>query len=248
MIRRFVVDVFDDKYIATIGTKVSKRDVEYKLPDKTIYLTLMMWDILGQKDYKKIRIQGLSGSHGIILVGDISRPETIKSIEEFWLPEIWETLGTPPIVFVGNKSDLGVATLPQAKELERVAGKNEMPIIKCSAKTGENVDSVFRKIGELMLYRDFGDKKPDGEMTTESLAQAVDDIISDFSEQYGDTSKAMEIVDREFGRAKVDIQAPTKESLLTAIEFLSDIERDVHGRDVSEVNKLRRWKMIDEAR
>jgi len=248
LIRRFVVDVFDDKYIATIGTKVSKRDVEYKLPDKTIYLTLMMWDILGQKDYKKIRIQGLSGSHGIILVGDISRPETIKSIEEFWLPEIWETLGTPPIVFVGNKSDLGVATLPQAKELERVAGKNEMPIIKCSAKTGENVDSVFRKIGELMLYRDFGDKKPDGEMTTESLAQAVDDIISDFSEQYGDTSKAMEIVDREFGRAKVDIQAPTKESLLTAIEFLSDIERDVHGRDVSEVNKLRRWKMIDEAR
>jgi hypothetical protein len=33
-----------------------------------------------------------------------------------------------------------------------------------------------------------------------------------------------------------------------AIEYLSDVERDVHGRDISEVNKLRRWKMIDEAR
>jgi len=248
LIRRFVVDVFDDKYIATIGTKVSKRDVEYKLPDKTIYLTLMMWDILGQKDYKKMRTQGLSGSHGIILVGDLSRPETVRSIEEFWLPEIWETLGTLPVIFVGNKCDLGVQSLAQAKELEKIAGKNEMPNVLCSAKTGENVETVFRKMGELMLYRDFGEKKSVIEMTTESLAQAVDEIISDFCEQYGDTPKAMEIVDREFGKARVNIHAPTKESLLTAIEFLSDVERDVHGRDVSEVNKLRRWKMIDEAR
>ncbi len=58
----------------------------------------------------------------------------------------------------------------------------------------------------------------------------------------------MEIVDREFQRAGVNITVPTKDALLTAIEYLSDVERDVHGRDISEVNKLRRWKMIDEAR
>jgi len=58
----------------------------------------------------------------------------------------------------------------------------------------------------------------------------------------------MDIVDREFQRAKVNIHAPTKDALLTAIEYLSDVESDIHGRDVSEVNKLRRWKMIDEAR
>jgi small GTP-binding protein len=248
LIRRFVVDVFDDKYIATIGTKVSKRDFEYKLPDKTIYLTLMMWDILGQKDYKKMRTQGLSGSHGIILVGDLSRPETVKSIEEFWLPEIWESLGPLPLVFVGNKCDLVKTDAPSAVELKNVAAKNEMPLLFCSAKTAENVEAAFRKIGELMLYKDFGEKRPDGELTPESLAQAVDDIISDFCEQYGDTPKAMDIVDREFRKAKVNIHGPSKEALLTAIEYLSDVERDVHGRDVSEVNKLRRWKMIDEAR
>jgi hypothetical protein len=58
----------------------------------------------------------------------------------------------------------------------------------------------------------------------------------------------MEIVDREFQKANVDLRAPSKDSLLMAIEYLSDIERDTHGRDVSEVNKLRRWKMVDEAR
>jgi len=248
LIRRFVVDVFDDKYIATIGTKVSKRDFEYRLPDKTIYLTLMMWDILGQKDYKKMRTQGLSGSHGMIVVGDLSRPDTINSIEEFWLPEISEHVGQTPKLFVGNKMDLVSPDAPTIVQIKSIAAKYEMPLLLCSAKTGEQVETAFRKIGELMLYKDFGDKKPEGELSTESLAQAVDQIISDFCEQYNDTPKAMEIVDREFQRAGVNITVPTKDALLTAIEFLSDVERDVHGRDVSEVNKLRRWKMIDEAR
>lgn len=247
LIRRFVVDVFDDKYVATIGTKVSKRDIEYKMPDKTIYLTLMIWDILGQKDYRKLRAQGLSGSHGVILVGDLSRPDTLRSMEEFWLPDIWEILGPLPVVFVGNKADLVSGDGVSAKMVEELAKKNEMPWMFCSAKTGENVEHVFRKLGELMLQKEFGERKTESEPSSASLAQAVDDIISDFCEQYGDTPKAMEIVDREFRKAGVNIHAPTKDALLTAIEYLSDVERDVHGRDVSEVNKLRRWKMIDEA-
>ena len=247
LIRRFVIDVFDDKYIATIGAKVSKRDIEYKQPDKTVYLTIMMWDILGQKDYKKMRIQGLSGAHGVVLVSDLNRPETVKAAEEFWLPEIWETVPGVPVLFVGNKSDLAGADSPGGKALTEVSKKAEMPLILCSAKKGDNVAAAFKKIGEMMLASELGEKKS-SEATPESMAQAVDDVVSDFCEQYGDTTRAMEIVEREFTRAKVDVNLPNKESLLMAIEYLSDIERDVHGRDVSEVNKLRRWKMIDEVR
>jgi len=29
LIRRYVIDVFDDKYIATIGTKVTKKEIEF---------------------------------------------------------------------------------------------------------------------------------------------------------------------------------------------------------------------------
>ena len=247
LIRRFVIDVFDDKYIATIGAKVSKRDVEYTLPDKTIYLTLMMWDILGQHDYKKMRVQGLTGAHGVILVTDLTRPETIKTAEQFWLPEIKEILGGAVLVLVGNKMDAAGNSSEGANSLKALGAKTNSPVILSSAKTGENVESVFKKIGETMLASDFaGDKK--GELTAESIAQAIDDVVSDFCEQYGDTKEAMEIVEREFNKAKVDVNHPVKDNLLMAIEYLSDVERDVHGRDVSEVNKLRRWKMIDEAR
>jgi small GTP-binding protein len=248
LIRRFVVDVFDDKYIATIGAKVSKKDLEYKLPDKTVYLTLMMWDILGQKDYKKMRVQGLTGAHGVIMVSDLTRLETLKSVEDFWLPEIGEVVPNAPILLVGNKSDLAPADSPGALELKQISIKAEIPLLLSSAKTGENIEATFRRIGEMMTSSDSSDKKGYQEPTAESLAQAVDDVVSDFCEQYGDTSRAVEIVAREFTKAKVDVNAPTKDTLLMAIEYLSDVERDVHGRDVSEVNKLRRWKMIDEAR
>jgi small GTP-binding protein len=237
--------VFDDKYIATIGTKVTKRDIEYEKTDKTVYLTLMIWDILGQKDYRKMRAQGMSGSHGMVFVADLSRPETVDSIEEFWLPEVWDIIGTLPILFVGNKTDIAGKDCPAAEKLKAIADKIEMPIILTSAKTGDGVEDSFRKIGGMMISGEYVEKKPLFEGG--SLAQAVDEIVSDFCEQYGETAKAMDLIDREFGRAKVNIGKPTKESLLMAIEYLSDVERDIHGRDVSEVNKLRRWKMIDEA-
>jgi small GTP-binding protein len=247
LIRRFVVDVFDDKYIATIGTKVSKRDIEYRLTDKTVYLTLMLWDILGQKDYRKIRTQSMKSSHGVIVTVDLTRPETVRAAEEFWLQETWETLGDIPVLFIGNKVDLVKDGCEAIRDLEEIGRKAEMPVVLSSAKTGQNVEAAFKRIGEMMISGEFSRRQavPEGECG--SLAQAVDEVVNDFCEQHGETAKAMEIIEREFTKAKVDIHKPSKESLLMAIEYLSDVERDIHGRDVSEVNKLRRWKMIDEA-
>ncbi len=244
LVRRFVIDVFDDKYIATIGAKVVKRDLEFKLPEKTVYLTLVIWDILGQKDYNKMRTQGITGSSGVILVTDLSRPETIGSAEGFWLKELKKTVPSAPLLIAGNKSDLAEAG-SGAEQLKKMSQRLAIPILLTSAKTGDNVAAAFRQIGEMMLATEL--EKSSAQKSEVSLMSAVDEVVSDFCEQYGDTSAAMEIVDREFTRAHVDLNAPSKDSLLMALEYLSDVERDILGRDVSEVNKLRRWKMIDEA-
>ncbi|MBI4739767.1 TniB family NTP-binding protein, partial [Candidatus Woesearchaeota archaeon] len=51
LIRRFVLDQYDDRYLATIGAKVSKKVVTVQVPEKNIEaeLTVMIWDIMGQK-------------------------------------------------------------------------------------------------------------------------------------------------------------------------------------------------------
>ena len=50
LVRRFVFDVFDDKYLMSFGTKVSKKSmtVEGETMD------LMIWDILGQKSQEAL--------------------------------------------------------------------------------------------------------------------------------------------------------------------------------------------------
>ena len=106
LIARYVVNKFDDKYIATIGTKVSRKDIQVVKPNLIINLRMMIWDILGQKEYSKIRSASLSGAQGVILVGDLSRPETIQSLNDFWIKEAEQAVGKVPTVIVGNKMDL----------------------------------------------------------------------------------------------------------------------------------------------
>src|SRR4030065_745952 len=96
LIARYVINKFDDKYIATIGTKVSRKDIQIIKPNMIINLRMMIWDILGQKEYSKIRSASLSGAQGVILVGDLSRPETIKSLSDFWLKEVKTAHGNAP--------------------------------------------------------------------------------------------------------------------------------------------------------
>src|SRR3972149_733291 len=84
-IRRFVVDKFSDDYITTIGTKVTKKDLRIESPSKAVELTFMIWDVLGQKGYKNIQESAFQGSKGALLVYDVTRPETVVSLAEYWL-------------------------------------------------------------------------------------------------------------------------------------------------------------------
>ena len=50
LIRRFVLDQFDDKYISTVGTKVTKKKMDFEFPEAncSVEVTLLIWDIMGQ--------------------------------------------------------------------------------------------------------------------------------------------------------------------------------------------------------
>src|SRR5436309_10703019 len=106
LIRRFDVEKFSDDYITTIGTKVTKRDLRLDLGSRTVDLTLMIWDVLGQKGYKGIQESAFRGARGVILVYDLTRPETRSSFEEYWVPRVRAVAGEIPMIIVGNKVDL----------------------------------------------------------------------------------------------------------------------------------------------
>ncbi len=243
LIARYVVNKFDDKYIATIGTKVSRKDIQFVKPNLIINLRMMIWDILGQKEYSKIRSASLSGAQGLILVGDLSRTETINSLREFWLKEVGQVVGEIPTIIVGNKMDLAEKGSMSVMLLESMGQKLGFPTILCSAKTGENVENLFSILGEL-LVADVAAQVKTKEKPPQSLAEVVDFIVQDFCAQYGDLEKAMLIVQHQFEDAGVDIRKPQKEAVLHALDGLAKAEELSLTKSVARVNLEERQRMV----
>jgi len=247
LVRRFVIDEFSDKYVATIGAKVTKKNIDYKLPSRTIYLTMMIWDILGQREFRQMRSAGIKNSSGVILVADLTNQESILGLVEFWYPQVQKTEGDVPAIVIGNKSDLLPPDAPAMNQLESMADEISSPYFFCSAKTGVNIENAFRSLGEIVMSRalDFDTDVATGGKQT--LPEALDSIFTDFCGHSDDPSRCMETLDKLSTQAGVNINKLTKESCLELIELMAEGEKDRLGREIAEVNKLRRWKVLEEA-
>src|SRR5256885_12674494 len=49
LIRRFIQDQFDDRYISTLGAKVSKKEIKVDGPNGGMDVDMTIWDIMGEK-------------------------------------------------------------------------------------------------------------------------------------------------------------------------------------------------------
>jgi small GTP-binding protein len=152
MIRRFVYDIFDDKYITTLGMKVTKKQMIIKHPidHKDLELTLMIWDLMGQKEYQFLHKSTYKGTDGAIIVCDFTRKETMDNIPE-WVSNLFNITGNIPIVIIGNKNDLNGKKQFNFKDISGLAKVCKATAFVTSAKTGENVELVFNKIGEELI-------------------------------------------------------------------------------------------------
>ncbi len=139
LFNRFINEQFDDKYITTIGVKVNKKTVEIDGEE----IALVLWDVAGEVTQDKVPTSYFLGSHGIIYVFDLTRPTTWANIAQ----DVEYLQGILPLAvlrIVGNKKDL-----ISEESLEAVKSRVQVPWdILTSAKTGENVESLFVEIAK----------------------------------------------------------------------------------------------------
>jgi small GTP-binding protein len=148
LVRRFVEDRFDDRYLSTIGVKISR-----KILDRSWgRLKLLIWDLAGEEKFVQYFSSYLEGAAGGLIVCDLTRKETLDSLSYF-AEQLQAVASTPDMVFVGNKLDLAGQQELHSKNLEDMSRKLGGPYLLTSAKTGENTETAFQLLAELIEKR-----------------------------------------------------------------------------------------------
>jgi len=153
LIRKFVLDQFDDSYLATFGTKSTKKRIIFKKDDSNMVdLTLIIWDVMGQQEFKKIQTLAYAGTQAAFIVCDITRKETLYDTA-MWQLDLYNITQEIPIIVLANKADLKNEAEITEDDLKEVTEGLHAPCFFTSAKTGENVEKAFLELSKKMLQQ-----------------------------------------------------------------------------------------------
>jgi len=150
LVRRFVYDIFDEKYISTIGVKVSRKTVAVPTEDgPVVELTMMLWDLAGSEDFSQMRGSYLRGASGAILVCDLTRPESLASLGDY-LADLRRVSPEAMLIVVANKSDSPEQRL-LLHQVEEAAAALGADCFVTSARTGLHVEEMFRHLAHMLV-------------------------------------------------------------------------------------------------
>lgn len=139
LVRRYVDGAFDDKYLTTIGVKISKKIVEIN----GVECELLIWDVEGSTPSKKISLGYYRGASGAIFVGDITRRDTVANLKEHKEIFLAENPGADNVTAY-NKADM-------LSEIARERLVVDDDVFLTSAKDDENVETLFLELANKMM-------------------------------------------------------------------------------------------------
>ncbi|KAF5467022.1 hypothetical protein F2P56_016893 [Juglans regia] len=124
--------------------------VDFKVKLLTIggkRLKLTIWDT-GQERFGTLTSSYYRGSHGIILVYDVTRRETFTNVLDIWAKEVqlYSTNHECVKILLGNKVDRDTERAVTREEGLALAQEHKWFFLECSAKTRENVQQCFKDL------------------------------------------------------------------------------------------------------
>lgn len=157
LIRKFVLNEFDERYLTTVGTNISKKTVQLPIPQAGVVvdLDMVIWDIMGQRDYRDLLTDRyFEGAQGLLAVADVTQPESLGALYD-WIDRADRMASQVPVVLAVNKADL-VASAEEAERTARNLAKAfEGDFLLTSAKTGANVEKAFLRLATMIAARQF---------------------------------------------------------------------------------------------
>jgi len=150
LIRRFVLNEFDDRYIQTLGAKVVRKNVAVEVEGRPVQVVLTILDIMGEPEFRDLLQEAYFHEvQGIVAVGDLTRPDTVRALPE-WIEAARRVSGPVPVAVLGNKTDLTAAERA-LDAIQDVADAAHAPSWRTSSKTGESVEAAFVGLSRAIL-------------------------------------------------------------------------------------------------
>ena len=145
LVRRYVHNLFSEKYLTTIGVKIDRKLVSIGQRE----ISLVLWDIQGEDQFAHILPTYIRGASGCLLVADGTRKDTIQTALDL-ASQVSATVGEVPSLLIVNKADLESEWELMAKDIESL-GQQGWTLIETSAKDGRGVEKAFMMLADQML-------------------------------------------------------------------------------------------------
>ena len=137
---RYTSGQFKEEYQLTIGVEFGSNNV---IISDNIY-RIQIWDTAGQENFRSITRSYYKNTACAIIVYEISNKKSFENISS-WIEECKNTAPKSILmVLVGNKCDLDNREVTE-EEGREFAEKNGMLFFETSAKTGKNVEELFKQ-------------------------------------------------------------------------------------------------------
>lgn len=144
LVQQFVHSIFSDRYLSTVGVKISKKTVSIDGQD----INIVLWDLEGKDAYVDVNISYLRGAMGFFVVADGTRKETLATAMDL-RDKALEIVGQVPHYVLVNKADLAPIWEIEASDLAAVEAAGAK-LLKTSAKTGLAVEEAFTSLAQDM--------------------------------------------------------------------------------------------------
>ncbi|GEQ67151.1 hypothetical protein JCM33374_g814 [Metschnikowia sp. JCM 33374] len=146
LLLRFVEDKFNPSFITTIGIDFKIRTIE----SNGKKIKLQVWDTAGQERFRTITTAYYRGAMGIVLIYDVTDARTFENVENWFQTVTQHANEDAQIFLVGNKSDDEENRQVSREQGQSLASKLNIPFLEASAKTNENVDSIFYELAGII--------------------------------------------------------------------------------------------------
>lgn len=156
LLLQYVESTFSDSLLSTVGIdfKCKTVDVENKK------VRLQIWDTAGQERFHSMASWYFRDANGLVLVYDITHIKSFERVSS-WVDNVRKSAPQDVVIFlVGNKSDKQLKRVVSHEKGQELAANYNITFMETSAKTGENVKSVFEELTGAIYQKYKANKRP----------------------------------------------------------------------------------------